>query len=356
MKADNPKTRNSNIELLRLLLILGVILLHFNNSEMGGAFSLVQSGLSKHFLYFLEGLSICSVNCFMIISGYFLLENKEVKLSKVLDLLLTVIFYRFLSFTVNFFLTKDFSLKSLIWSFVPANYFALFYVVCYLFSPFLSLLFSKLDNQKSTLFTGLLFVLFIIYPTICDLAQSVVNYDFSGISIISLQGNGNGYTLIQFLTSFIIGMYLRKTSFSFRKKNLVLIFILSSLIIAIVSQKYSCFLNYCCVFNVINAAAIFLFFNQLHFQNKAINFMAKSVFPIFCIHTSSYAILFWKKYFITENHISSSFGSLLLWTLISVISMFLFSLIVDIVVKLIFGKAKKILLKKLPVLYTIAKE
>ena len=36
------KERNSNIELLRIILMLMVILLHFNNGEMGGAFNLVN--------------------------------------------------------------------------------------------------------------------------------------------------------------------------------------------------------------------------------------------------------------------------------------------------------------------------
>lgn len=36
------KIRNSNIELLRLVLMAFVVLLHFNNDTMGGAFVLVN--------------------------------------------------------------------------------------------------------------------------------------------------------------------------------------------------------------------------------------------------------------------------------------------------------------------------
>ena len=69
--------RNSNIELLRIILMFMVILLHFNNSEMGGAFNYAENKpLNSFILYFLESLSICAVNCFMIISGYFLAYNK----------------------------------------------------------------------------------------------------------------------------------------------------------------------------------------------------------------------------------------------------------------------------------------
>ena len=37
--------------------------------------------LGRVILYLLESLSICAVNCFMIISGYFLAYNKKVKLA-----------------------------------------------------------------------------------------------------------------------------------------------------------------------------------------------------------------------------------------------------------------------------------
>ena len=46
--------RNSNIELLRIILMFMVILLHFNNSEMGGAFNYVENKpLNSFILYFL---------------------------------------------------------------------------------------------------------------------------------------------------------------------------------------------------------------------------------------------------------------------------------------------------------------
>ena len=38
------KQRQSNIELLRILAILGVILLHYNNDSSGGGFRFVEPG------------------------------------------------------------------------------------------------------------------------------------------------------------------------------------------------------------------------------------------------------------------------------------------------------------------------
>lgn len=77
--------RNSNIELLRIVLMFMVILLHFNNGSMGGAFNYVTDvQINSFILYLLESFSICAVNCFMVISGYFLAYNKTLNCLKLL--------------------------------------------------------------------------------------------------------------------------------------------------------------------------------------------------------------------------------------------------------------------------------
>lgn len=65
------KERKSNIELLRCLLILMVVVLHYNNAEMGGGFA-YATGINYRVLQLFEAASICAVNCFIIISAYFL--------------------------------------------------------------------------------------------------------------------------------------------------------------------------------------------------------------------------------------------------------------------------------------------
>lgn len=101
MKDNGLLKRNSNIEFLRIILILMVLTMHFINSEMGGGanYNFYVSN-NKILLQLLNSLSVCAVNCFMIISGYFLAYNKKVKLWKVLELLLIVIFYRLIDYFI----------------------------------------------------------------------------------------------------------------------------------------------------------------------------------------------------------------------------------------------------------------
>lgn len=67
--------RKSNIELLRIILILLVIILHYMNISMGGALGKVRPNTFDYYLdHFIESLSIVAVNVFILITGYFLFE------------------------------------------------------------------------------------------------------------------------------------------------------------------------------------------------------------------------------------------------------------------------------------------
>ena len=191
------KIRNSNIELLRLVLMFMVVLLHFNNDTMGGAFVYARNFPTDNFvLHFLESLSVCAVNCFMIVSGFFLYTNKKIKFSKVADILLIVVFYRFVNyFGQVVFLGEEFSVKHLLVLFLPMNYFAIFYVVCYMLSPFVAKLWNDLDNKKSDILIGLLMAIFIIIPTLLDIAENLNIKIAAPLSPITTLGNGGGILL-----------------------------------------------------------------------------------------------------------------------------------------------------------------
>lgn len=61
-KKPETMVRDSNIELLRILTICGVVILHYNGTQ---AFSFVNdNSLNYYILLFLEGLCICAVNLF----------------------------------------------------------------------------------------------------------------------------------------------------------------------------------------------------------------------------------------------------------------------------------------------------
>lgn len=86
--------RKSNIELFRILLILMVIVLHYFSAEMGGALGQANpESMSYYFVHLMESLCIVAVNGFVLITGYFSYKKENVKVSKVTNLILIMIFW-----------------------------------------------------------------------------------------------------------------------------------------------------------------------------------------------------------------------------------------------------------------------
>lgn len=345
------KLRNSNIETLRLLLIFMIVILHFNNEDMGGAFSLVKNNaFDNYFLHLFTSLSVGAVNCFMIISGYFLYENKKVNFGKVVDILLIVSFYRVLSYFLSiFFGFEPFSIKYFFLSLLPANYFAIYYVVCYMLSPFIARIWNEIEDRSSNYLIVMLLSIFVIIPTILDVAVDLhVLNEHNSFSPIALTGSGAGYTIINFLTMLSLGMWLRKRQFALPSWVLIAGYLSSSLIMTFSFEIIQSFYYYCSIFTVISAVCLFLLFCKFKFQNNLVNYCAKSCFAIFVIHTSSFAIEIW-RHLIGEYYFSRC-PSTLYWMLVCVGGMFFSCMIISLLMRLFFGKVKSLFLSCLPVL------
>lgn len=346
------KTRNSNIELLRLVLMVFVVLLHFNNDTMGGAFVLVNNlPVENAILHVVEAFSICAVNCFMIVSGYFLFTNTKIRFGKIVDVLLIVIFYRFFDYFGRlFFLHESFSFHHLIACFLPANYFAIFYVVCYLFSPFIAKLFRDCSEKTAHFLMGTLLFVFIIIPTFLDIAIDLNIFKDPGyLSPISSLGNASGYTIVQFFTMLCLGMWIRKTEFNPKTWILLLVYCVSSICIWILENRAFA-LNYDFIFNVLAAVSLFLLFNKITIQNNIINFAAKSCFAIFCIHTGQFANTIWKNFLIQPEHFENGIVLSVSWMLLCVFAMFFTCLAISIICRCIFGKIKGFIVDRFSVL------
>lgn len=88
---SGTKERQSNIELLRIVAIIGVIILHYNGEY---AFDVVeQTGINCWILCSLESVFICAVNVFVLITGYFLSCTEKRNLWKAIELVVQRSFF-----------------------------------------------------------------------------------------------------------------------------------------------------------------------------------------------------------------------------------------------------------------------
>ena len=226
--------RDSSIELLRIILAMGVIILHYNNASIGGGFKYVNNGgLNQSYLYIMQNLSICAVDAFILISGYFLSKNENRKFSRVVELIFQLIVFRLVGYFIECAIKKDFSFTSMLFSLLPVNYYAILYVVLYITSPYINILIKNLDKTKFRKMLFLFLIIFSVETTIVDIIS--IFQKVNGLSAIGLYGSQNGYTIVNFILLYFLGAYIRQYPLSLSKlqvlggiiTNLIIMYILS---------------------------------------------------------------------------------------------------------------------------------
>lgn len=227
------KKRDANIELLRIVAMLMIITLHFNNQSkallvLGEPASNVQI-----FATVLEAIAITGVNVYVLISGYYLSSSK-VRLSKVLLLILQVYFYTLLisgammivgAYTVKPDDKLDRMLKYLFPISSEHYWFVTAYVIMYLLAPVMNAAVNALKRkQLKTVIIGLL--------TWFCFIKSIVPVKFGTDRM--------GYDFGWFICLYLIAAYIRKYNvvlFIDAKKS-ALVYLVSVVVIAAFSLVF----------------------------------------------------------------------------------------------------------------------
>lgn len=221
--ADFPKTemkysaatkaRRANLELLRVLAMLMVIVLHYLSK--GGLLkeNLAQSsGLNNWLCWSAEAFCLAAVNVYVLISGYFLADHRF-RLGKLVRLWCQVFFYSVLTALVLMALGmvnyRDYmdlyQLQFFLLPVINGHYwFASAYVVMYLFSPVLAAGMQKLNQRQHGLMILLLLGFF-------SLSKSLLPFE------LPMDDKGNG--CIWFLCLFLIAGYYRRYGLKFLEKK-----------------------------------------------------------------------------------------------------------------------------------------
>ena len=137
--------RLANIELLRIVAMLMVVMLHY----LGKGELLPQMkfdmGIQGYIAWMLESLSVVAVNVYVLISGYFLVEG-EFKAGKLGKIISQVLFYTILitvlAFSFGLVTKEELGVYNLIVQLFPFQleqyWFMTSYLVLYILSPVLA--------------------------------------------------------------------------------------------------------------------------------------------------------------------------------------------------------------------------
>ena len=284
--APGGKERESGIELLRILAVAGVVILHYNS--VGGALGYAPlNDLNFRILCALESAFICAVNTFMIISGYFMYGKLRVSLRKPVSLLVQLIV-----FEVTLYLLKvvagqgAFAWKSLALCLIPADYFVILYVVTYLLSPYVNFLASKLGEKRLRKLLIMLFLLFSVQPWLVSIAGEVLNENMDSATTISLFGAQGGYTIVNFIMCFMIGLGIRCGSLkAYRPLPCLVAYMLSTLLVYFLSNwNWSISWVYYSPLVIIQAYSVFMLYKSMKINIRAINKLARAVFTVYLLH------------------------------------------------------------------------
>ena len=155
------KERNSSIEMLRILAMLGIVIMHTNGAVMehgsgtGFAWTQIENGI------FNAGVSI-----FVLISGYFGIRRST---QKLIELESTVILYAVLSALVGCYFGKA-SILSIIKAFIPVSTNCYWFISCYIllmiFSPYIKRAIDSMSELQHRQLLLIMSAVFLVAPTV----------------------------------------------------------------------------------------------------------------------------------------------------------------------------------------------
>lgn len=296
----DKSTRKSNFELLRIISMIMIVMLH--TLGKGSAFtSFKLTSINFFIVNILESLSIVSVNCYILISGYFGGESKF-RFRKLVDLYMQILFYS-ISISVVFWLLGIYKINKadIYRTLFPISFqnwwFMSMFFILYLLTPYINKLLKSLSFKEFNFLLVILITVFVIWPSIFVLKP----VDITG-----------GYSLYNFIFLYIVGFYINKyfKDKSFNKYILISIYLLFSLLLALFNIKESIILNknygmynYNFILVFIESIALFLFFKELKINNnKIINSLAGLTLGVYLIHEHIYVRSFIYKFLGYRNY------------------------------------------------------
>lgn len=297
-KSLQPK-RQTNLELLRIIAMLLIIVHHYVvNSELlseGGPVYAAATSPTSLVLLCLGAFGKTAINCFVLITGYFMCVS-SISAKKFAKLYLEVVFYRVVISGI-FWLSgyAPFSLLELFHCVFPMaeikTNFAPAFLVFFLFLPFLKLLTEKL-TQKQHFYLLLLSCFVYVF-------MGTVKHFF----IVSM--NYLTWFCVLFLVASYIRLYPNRIFDSARIWGIcsligVMVCIGSVLVCTYVGERTGMALSYLFVVDSNTFLAFFtglsgfLFFKNVRIPHcPSINTLAGSCFGIFLIHANSETMRRW---------------------------------------------------------------
>lgn len=326
--------RSSNIELFRIFSMLMIVAHHYvvNSGLLDCLESQAQLGLKEYFLLLFGWGGKTGINCFVLITGYFMCTSSITK-KKFCKLLCEVYFYNMLLWFL-FFVSgyEPFSAKAILDMLFPfftvADNFTACFLLFYLLIPFLNKLIHALTEKEHFRLILWCLAVYVVLPSAG--ANVVFNY-ISWFSIL--------YVMASYIRLYPKSWFDNKKITGFLAAAALLLSWTSVVALAAFSKAASNPITLAYFFvsdsNKLLALATglsaFLFFKNLNIgYSKLINTIAASTFGVLQIHANSDAMRRWLWQDTLNNIRAYESGHVIFHAVISVLLVYAICTIIDL--------------------------
>lgn len=269
----NTKARNSNIELLRIIAMIFIVIWHISVHAQKGE-------LPSH--NYIAAITTTGVNIFVLISGYF---GIKLKWKSLLNILSIVIFYYLVQFIADILIFGTTpSLGHFINIIAPISrspwWFMTCYIVLTLVSPGLNIIKENAtDKQYKLIVITLIFL------------SCISGFIFTNGLI-----NPNGFNLFHFITLYFIGDAIKRFEIAqyFKTYQLWVIYIIATMALFVYLKAISGNTKYNNPFLMIAAISFFCIFTKAKLNNNKINNIARYMLPLYLLQESPFGFKIYK--------------------------------------------------------------
>lgn len=335
--------RKAGIEYLRIIAMICIIADHF--WLFTGALDNVKPFTFNYYMiWFLEAIGYIGVDCYVLISGYFLIKSKF-SWKKVISLIAEVWLYSVLTWFVLLIMKQDIK-YSLINVLLPVStrqyWFVTDYIALYILSPFINYGLEKLEKKN---FLELIVVLILMF-SIWELLPG------------EQLGGEKGYSLYWLITVYCIGAYIRlygeklKICWGWLTLCGGILMFASKIVFSMIAryipgvEPYSTvFYAHSSIFVVLMAIGLFMQFKDLQNTNskteKLILYISPLTFGVYLLHMNpNLSNIYWR---FVKQMVNINNKSIFLFWLIAIVFIYIICTAIDAMRHYVDVKIKKLI-------------
>ncbi len=330
------KVRDSNMELLRVVAMLLIMVVHANFRALPkpDAAAIAAAPTSAFLQFMSEGFTIVGVDVFVMLSGWYGIRPR---LSRLSEMLFQVIFFGLVCLGIAFLISGQLPQRALLTVLMLNEgdyWFVKTYIALYLFAPVLNSFAENATKQQQELVLTGVFAFMFLFGWLFQSSAWILS----------------GYSLPWFMCLYLLARYMHIhqpwfTRFHWKVDLLLYLTVAAFLTIVVFVMRHYNLGGLLYFYNspvvVVGAMYLLLFFSKLSFHSRFVNWLGISVLSVYLTHSSSFLAQYYdgavRQWFYGETLLTFLFNVSLL-----IIVVFFASILMDKIRLLLWQQLKSI--------------